>query len=250
MKDTLGDRMKSYESTTRFLLNKRSYTIIRIDGKAFHTYTKGLTRPFDEGLINDMDETAIYLCSNIQGAKCAFVQSDEITIVITDFDTLETSAWFDNQVQKMCSVSASLATSIFNELRRDRWFEYGDEGSKKPVLAHFDSRVFQLPTRTEVENCLIWRQQDTVRNSISSVAQSLYSHNELHGKSTNDMQEMIFKKGINWNDYPGKWKRGRFISKENYSLEDGSVRSKWVSIAPPTFTQDRDFLKNYIPNNE
>lgn len=244
MKDTLGDRMKSYyESRTRILLPRRSYTIIRIDGKAFHTYTKYLNKPFDDDLMNDMDLTAIKICQNIQGAKLAFVQSDEISILLTDFDELNTQAWFDNNVQKMVSISASLVTAFFNEERRPR------EAHKK--LAMFDSRVFQLPNKSEVMNYFIWRQQDTVRNSISSVAQSLYSHKELNGKNCNEMQEMIFQKGINWNDYAPKYKRGRIISK--VEIPDPVIidvtRSKWIMTEPPIFTQEKEFLNNLILDN-
>lgn len=234
MKDTLGDRMKEYyEDRTRFSLIRRSYTIIRIDGKAFHTYTKGLVRPFDDQLIIDMDATAAFLCKSIQGAKFAFVQSDEISILLTDFDELTTDAWFDGNIQKMTSVSASVATAKFNELRPGK-------------LAFFDSRVFQIPFKTEVENYFIWRQQDTVRNSIQSASQSVYSEKELHGKSTDQQQELLFQKGINWNDYPTKYKRGRMILKSNYDKE-GAVRTRWDSIEVPTFTQDRDFLTLKIP---
>jgi len=233
MKDTLGDRMKeNYEDRTRIFLPRRTYTIIRIDGKAFHTYTKGLERPFDEKLINDMDETAMFLCKNIQGSKFAFVQSDEISILLTDFDDLTTDAWFDGNIQKMVSVSSSFATAKFNELRPGK-------------LAFFDSRVFTIPSNIEVENYFIWRQQDTTRNSISSVAQSLYSHKQLEGKNTNEQQEMIFQKGINWNDYAPKYKRGRFIEKQNYE-KDGATRTKWVSVEPPVFTQERMFLTSRI----
>ena len=233
-KDSLGDRMKEfYENRTRTFLPRRTYTIVRIDGKAFHTYTRGLERPFDWGLVNDMDETAKYLCENIQGAKFAFVQSDEISILLTDFNELTTSAWFDGNVQKMVSISASLATAKFNQLRPNK-------------LAMFDSRVFTIPTAMEVENYMIWRQQDTVRNSISSVAQSLYSHRELNGKNTNQMQEMCFQKGVNWNDFDPKLKRGRLIVKENYD-KNGSTRSRWISIAPPTFTQEREIFNDLIP---
>lgn len=235
-KDGLGDRMKKfYENRTRNLLPRRTYTIIRVDGKAFSTYTKGLERPFDYQLIEDMDETACYMCKNIQGAKLAFVQSDEISIVITDFDNLSTDAWFDGNIQKMVSVSASLATAKFNELRPNK-------------IALFDSRVFTIPTRTEVKNYLIWRQKDATRNSISIAAQSLYSHKELFGKSTDQMQEMCFQKGINWNDYPAKIKRGRVVVKEIFEV-DGALRGRWSSIDPPIFTQDDEFVEELIPIN-
>lgn len=209
--DSLGDRIKeNYENRSKFYLTRRSYTIIRIDGKSFHTYTKGLKRPFDDVLINDMNETACYICENIQGAQFAYVQSDEISILITDFSDIKSEAWFDYNLQKMCSISASLATAKFNQLR----------GYKK--LAMFDSRVFQIPQKIEVENYFIWRQQDATRNSIQSVGQSLYSHTELNGKNSNQIQEMIFKRGINWNDYSNREKRGGIISKSQYMKGDAN----------------------------
>lgn len=250
-KDSLGDRMKKfYENSTKYFLPRRTYTIIRVDGKAFHSYTKGLKKPFDEGLINDMNEVGRYLCENIQGAKLAFVQSDEISVLLTDFDKLTTSAWFDNNIQKIVSVSASLATAKFNYLRNNRFEDQKDGFIKPPKLAMFDSRVFTIPSVIEVENYFIWRQQDTVRNSISSVAQSLYSSKELHGKNTDQMQEMIFQKGINWNDYDGQLKRGRLIIKKEYVGSNETIRSKWEIVTPPTFTQERELLNNLIPKPE
>ena len=257
MKDELGSRMKEfYEDRFRYKLPRRAYTIIRIDGKAFHTYTKGLKRPFDDGLIEDMNDTTIFLCKNIMGAKMGYVQSDEISILLTDFDTLDTQAWFDYNIQKMVSIAASLATSEFNRLRLIR--KCNDFGNDMGVIneddilnfkmAQFDARVFQIPSRTEVENYFIWRQQDATRNSISSVAQSLYSHKELNGKKTNDMQEMIFQKGINWNDYDFREKRGAVIGKVEYEVGEGderSIRNKWEVIETPIFTQDREFFTNF-----
>ena len=236
MKDSLGDRMKRYENTSRYYLSPRNYTIIRVDGKAFHTYTKGLERPFDLKLISDMNETASFLCKNIQGAKFAFVQSDEISILLTDFETLESQAWFQGNMQKMTSIAASLATAKFNELRPGK-------------LALFDARVFQLNDATEVENYFIWRQQDTVRNSIQSVAYSLYSQKELHGKNGNQLQEMIFQKGINWNDYDDGLKRGRLIIKSVY-YKNGALRSQWSAFNPCIFTQNRMELYSLIPRKE
>lgn len=233
MKDTLGDRMKDfYENRTRYALPRRTYTIIRVDGKAFHTYTRDLQRPFDEAFMSDMDATAQFLCSHMQGARCAFVQSDEISVLLTDFDKLTTDAWFDGNIQKMASISASLATAKFNELRPGK-------------LAFFDSRVFTIPFQTEVENYFIWRQQDATRNSISNVALSLYTHKELNGKSSDQKQELIFRKGINWNEYPSRCKRGRMVIKETFE-KAGAVRSHWVVQDVPIFTQNREFLERLI----
>jgi tRNA(His) guanylyltransferase len=265
MRDELGDRMKKYyEDRTRILLPRRTYTIIRIDGKAFHTYTRGLKRPFDNGLIDDMDATACYLCKNIQGAKFAFVQSDEISVLMTDFEAITTDAWFDGNIQKIASIAASLATARFNQLRTIRWFAENGLSGKGTVIdvenikiATFDARVFTIPSDVEVENYFIWRQQDTVRNSISSVAQTLYSHKELEGKNMSEQQEMIFQKGTNWNDFAPKYKRGRFIAKvvvekttdklSPYIKDATYVRNEWQSIACPTFTKAREFLTLRIP---
>lgn len=277
MKDQLGDRMKDfYEDRFRYKLPRRTYTIIRIDGKAFHTYTKGLKRPFDEGLIEDMNETTKYLCKNIQGVKFGYVQSDEISLLLTDFDDLQTDMWFDGNLQKMCSVASSMATSKFNQLRMVRSMKQKEEMEiphtsefySKFKMAEFDARVFQIPTILEVENYFIWRQQDATRNSISSVAQSLYSHKELNGKTSDDKQEMIFQRGINWNDYPVRMKRGGFIYKVEVNiyplgsphaglnkrgggpgktLNEPVIRNRWENIECPIFTQDREFLRSKIP---
>lgn len=188
-KDNIGNRMKSfYENITRYFLARRTHTIIRVDGKAFHSYTRGFERPFDLKLIQMMDETAIYLCKNIMGVKLAFVQSDEISLVLKDNDTYKTEAWFGGNLQKMCSVSASMATRAFNE----SVLNIMGSDFLQSKWAEFDSRVFQIPEEEEVINYLLWRQQDTVRNSIASVAQSLYSSKQLHGKNSKEQQEMIF----------------------------------------------------------
>lgn len=259
----------NYEDRFRYSLPRRTYTVIRVDGKAFHTYTRGLAKPFDAGLIEDMNSTAAFLCKNIQGAKLAYVQSDEISVLVTDFDDISTDAWFDGNVQKMASVASSLATSEFNRLRLFR-----DMKSKESlglpataivysqfIHAQFDARVFQIPSRIEVMNYFIWRQQDATRNSISSVAQSLYSHKELEGKSSNEKQEMIFQKGVNWNDFSSREKRGGLIEKVKYvngvdvrtiSLQEIAsndiVRNKWTLVECPVFTQDTHFLATRVPN--
>lgn len=278
MIDALGDRMKAfYEDRTRICLPRKTYTIIRIDGKAFHTYTRGLERPFDKGLIEDMNSTAAYLCNNIQGAKFAYVQSDEISILITDFDDIMTDMWFDGNLQKMASVSASLATSEFNKLRLNRILKTVDLSTDELIFdkipnfksAQFDARVFQIPQPVEVENYFIWRQQDATKNSISCVAQSLYSHKELEGKNGDQKQEMIFQKGVNWNDYSSREKRGGFIERVEYEVSEvnphagiskmgtgpgvslkfqtSTIRKKWEAVECPIFTQEREFLKKRIP---
>lgn len=232
MHDDLGRRMKSqYEHRTRIFLPRRTYTVVRVDGKAFHTYTRSFSKPFDDDLIQTMDNTAKRLCENIQGAKFAYVQSDEISILLTDFEKITTDAWFDGNIQKIASISAAMATAYFN-----------DEISKiagitNPAL--FDARVFTIPDPIEVENYFIWRQNDATRNSIQMVARAFYSHKECNNKNTSQLQDMIHDKGINWNDYPPSRKRGRIVIK-------GEDRG-WLLAPPPIFTQDRDFLRSRIP---
>lgn len=244
--DSLGDRMKEYENCYRFYIPKKSFVVIRLDGVAFHTYTKDLDRPFDKGLMGDMDATTKFLCEKISGCKLGYVQSDEISLILSDKDSIETQPWFGNNLQKLCSVSAAMCTAKFNQLRTYRMMRQceGVDNSELAFammfstakLAYFDARVFILPTETEVYNYLQWRSNDASRNSVSSVAQSLYSHKELHGKKSAEMQEMIFQKGINWNDYSYREKRGgTFIKKINVTREKDMefLHKVWTSVETP-----------------
>ena len=235
-------RMKNnYESRSKTFLTRRTPVIMRIDGKAFHTYTRGLEKPFDDGLINDMEQTMLFLCKNIQGAKLGYHQSDEISILITDYDKLTTDAWFDYNVQKMTSISASLATAIFNQLRAQRSFNESIDLGLSSVdsvflnLANFDSRVFNIP-KEEVSNYFLARQKDAIKNSIAMLAQSMYCQKELHGKSGNQMQEMCFQKGENWNDLDANKKRGAICIKN----ENGWL----ITDSPNTFNYD--FFNNLL----
>lgn len=238
VKDDLGTRMKEYyENVYRFGLTRRTPVAIRIDGKAFHTFTRGFQKPFDEVLMTTMQRTMKYLCENIQGCKLGYTQSDEITLILTDYDTLTTDAWFGYELQKMCSIASSMATMAFNKFfdeEVDTWgrktFEYfWDEGGYDPEKtsfaqsdmdlvdaydkalrkgAMFDARVFNIP-KEEVTNLVYWRQLDAARNSVQMVGQANFSHNELQNKSCNMIQEMLMtEKEINWNDFPTHLKRG------------------------------------------
>lgn len=234
-------RMKSnYENRYRFFLTRRTPVIIRIDGKAFHTYTRNLEKPFDEGLIQDMQQTTLFLCKQIQGAKLGYTQSDEISILITDYDTLTTEGWFDYNIQKIVSISASLATGIFNNLRLKRRIVnmavgcgIYDSDFNNYFLANFDSRCFNIP-KEEIVNYFLVRQKDAIKNSVSMLAQSLYSHKQLEGKNSNQLQEMCFEKGCNWNDLDFSKKRGSTIIKE----EDG-----WKSVETPLKFEQSYFEK-------
>lgn len=285
-KTSLGDRMKEYENISRINLSKRMPMIIRLDGKAFHSFTKGFKRPYDEVLINSMWETAKYLCENIQGCKIAYVQSDEISLFINNYESIDTEPWFNNNIQKITSVSASMATLAFNkafynivENLNSKFVDnssyeicthylmtgfifYVNENNEKIIkesdrkiienykskymTAMFDSRVFILP-EDEVVNYFIWRQKDATRNSIQMLGQANFSHKELQGKSCNEIQDLLKTKAyINWNNISDYNKRGACILEESYFKKDAK-RTRWiVDTHIPIFTQNRDYIKQYV----
>jgi tRNA(His) guanylyltransferase len=222
-KDSIGNRMKeNYENRYRIKLTRRMPVIMRLDGKAFHTLTRGMERPYSKCFRDMMVSTALELLKEIQGSKCAYVQSDEISILIIDFDKLTTDAWFDYNIQKMVSVSAGIASATFTR--------YIDK------IGIFDSRVFNIP-KEEVCNYFIWRQQDWVRNSIQMLAQHYFSAKELHGKNQPAMHEMLYTKNVNWADQHPRWKNGTFLN-----VMDGGILVDETII----FTQNRDVIENYL----
>jgi tRNA(His) 5'-end guanylyltransferase len=196
--------MKAYEVSYDFVLPIRCPAIIRIDGKAFHSFTKNLERPFDDRLAEALDAVAVDLLKEIQNSRFAYLQSDEISILLIDYNRFDSQQWLGGRLQRMVSISASIATEGFAR-------HFGPN-------AHFDSRAFMLP-REEIVNYFIWRQWDCVRNSIQMVARQYYSHKELISIDNDAAQEMIFQAGNNWDDYPAYWKRGRIISKEGIDKE-------------------------------
>ena len=238
LRDDIGTRMKNfYEQIPKTKLMRRCPVAIRIDGKAFHTYTRNFKRPFDSVFMRAMQETMKYLCENIQGCVLGYTQSDEITLILVDYEKINSSAWFDYEVQKLCSVSASMATMRFNQVFARLVQEVKEEGTEDPkyikVLdkacetgAMFDSRCFNIP-KEEVTNLIYWRQLDASRNSIQMVGHANFSQKQMHGKSTGDIQDMLMlEKNINWNDFPVACKRGscciRGQADENTSCTDGS----------------------------
>ena len=242
--DDLGTRMKEfYEQVPKTRLVRRMPVAIRIDGKAFHTFTKGFRKPFDDILIKTMQETTKYLCENIQGCVLGYTQSDEITLILVDYQKLTSSAWFDYEIQKLCSISASMATMAFNKFFKKNAENYiqncatdyetdGLYGKGTPEYqlceiyqkavekgAMFDARCFNIP-KEEVTNLIYWRQLDATRNSIQMVGQANFSHKELQNKSCNMIQDMLHEqKGINWNDYPTVYKRGTACIKNRKIIE-------------------------------
>lgn len=267
--DELGMRMKEfYEEIPKTRLVRRMPVAIRIDGKAFHTFTRGFQKPFDEVLGKSMRETMKYLCENIQGCVLGYTQSDEITLILVDYQNLNSCAWFDYEVQKMCSISASMATMAFNKFftKNVNYFEMTHEhddtineycttlvnAAEKGAM--FDARCFNIP-KEEVCNLIYWRQLDATRNSIQMVGQANFSHKELQNKSCNMIQEILFaEKGINWNDYPTYLKRGSCcikttIQNPNVDIKDGAYpKSIWmIDLDIPIFKGDgRQYIDKLI----
>lgn len=200
--DSLGDRMKSYENVTKTFLMPKTPIVIRLDGKAFHTYTQNCEKPFDDHLHMVREQVLKYLCENIQGCIIGYAQSDEISLVLKDWQSYNTQGWFDNSLRKIISVSASMCTMKWNELA----IYYGLNNT-----AIFDSRAFSVP-KEEVINYLIWRQQDWERNSVQMLAQSFYSQKQIHGISCPELITKIeTDKNVVWGNLEDWKKRGEII---------------------------------------
>ena len=259
--DDLGMRMKGfYEQIPKTRLMRRCPVVLRIDGKAFHTYTKGMRKPFDLVLMQSMQETMKYLCENIQGCVFGYTQSDEISLVLLDYQTFETEAWFDYEIQKMCSISASMATLAFNKLFEknadaeidsllEAWNRKEEDEKYVQVLykviekgAMFDARCFNIP-KEEVTNLIYWRQLDAIRNSIQMVGQANFSVKQLHGKSCNMIKEMLISEiGLDWESFSIACKRGTACYKDpeagwvvDYTMpllkgSDREYVDKWIFI--------------------
>ena len=288
VRDELGTRMKMYyESSAKTRLLRRTPVAIRIDGRAFHTFTKKFKKPFDPVLMETMQQTMLYLCENIQGCILGYTQSDEITLILCDFEKLDSGAWFDYEVQKLCSVSASMATLSFNNILKEnvlqltgeiqfastfeggqrievlekkiskRWsslldFDFDDLREQLKVYqkacregAMFDSRCFNIP-KEEVTNLVYWRQLDATRNSIEMVGHYYFKQSELHRKTCNIIQDMLFtEKGINWNNFSTPEKRGSCCKK----VDIGGDRLKWeIDKDIPVFKGDgREYIESLIP---
>lgn len=258
MNDSLSDRIKKYENTFNYKYPIRLPLIIRLDGVHFHSNVKKwkCEKPFDETLIESMIFTAKTLCENIAGAQIAYVQSDEITILIRDDMSIYSQPWFDKKINKIYSVSSSIASNAFNY----NFFNSHALGVSVNLneMAQFDCRGFVVP-EYEINNVFIWRQQDCTRNSIQMLGRSKFSHKQLDKKSCNEIQDMLMtQKNINWNNLPTHLKRGTCIIKEETYIDvpkrdhnnkiipnhfDKSKRKKWiVDKEIPIFTKDKDYI--------
>lgn len=252
--DALGDRMKDYyENRSKTYLTRRVPCLLRLDGCHFHTFTKGLKKPYDSLFIEVMQRTTKSLCESIQGCKFGYVESDEISLLLTDYDTLQTDAWFDYSVQKICSVAASMAAMFFNKhLKECALQEFDDKDYYNTLLkkielgGYFDARAFNLPEH-EVVNYFIWRQNDATRNSIQGLAQANFSQKQLQGLNNSQLQDKLHEeKGINWNDCKTVEKRGSAVIKV---MDPITGRSKWaVDTEMPIISQNKDYIENILKN--
>lgn len=270
--DDLGIRMKTfYEEISKTRLMRRTPVAIRLDGRSFHSFTQGFKKPFDKVLIKSMQQTMKYLCENIQGCVLGYTQSDEITLILIDYKKLTSSAWFDYEVQKMCSITASMATMAFNQFFLNNvYFEVGAFDKNRNIIdkdyfpiyethvkaankgAMFDARCFNIP-KEEVANLIYWRQLDATRNSIQALGQANFSHKELQNKSCNDIQNMLItQKHINWNDLPTELKRGScciYVDMQNpESISKGDKIKGWmIDTEIPIFKdEDRKYINSLI----
>ena len=244
--DSLGDRMKSYEDVYKHRLIRRLPVIIRLDGRAFHTLTKDMQKPFDINFSRAMLYVTIELVKEIQGCMFGYTQSDEISLLLKDWTTHTTEAWFDNQIQKMASVSASIATMSF--------VNYGRNNPEHLKISSgtFDSRVFNLPL-AEVNNYFVWRQNDATRNSINALGQSLYSQKELHGVKVGDLKQKILEeKNIVWEELD-QWKKmgyGLARTKWPHRLFPGEYETSINLLKLPLFSQDANFIERFLKEGE
>ena len=239
----LDERMKRYEATTNICLTRRMPVVMRFDMKAGHTFTRGLTKPFDNVYVQAMQQTMEALCKDIQGCVFGYTQSDEISLVLIDYQTLETDAWFDYRLEKICSIGASKATRYFNkffyQITCDMVPSNFEIYKKKFWEAEFDCRAFNVP-KEDVCNCILWRQQDAEKNSVQSLAQSLFSQSELNGVNNKALQDKMFtEKDVNWNDMQTYLKRGSACKKND--------EGKWyIDYDMPILSRNREYLESTI----
>nr|DAM61790.1 MAG TPA: tRNAHis guanylyltransferase [Ackermannviridae sp.]DAW82227.1 MAG TPA: tRNAHis guanylyltransferase [Bacteriophage sp.] len=248
----LDERMKKYEYVTRHYLMCRTPVIVRIDGKAFHTFTKGMKKPFDHIFMESMQDTMKYLCENVQGCVLGYCQSDEISLLLIDYDTFETSAWFDNNLSKIISITSSLASVYFNQQFSLNLLDYrikAKQNNNRDIIYEnnlysnisrlpiFDSRAFNLQ-KEEVNNYFVWRQQDAIKNAIQMIGRAYFTRKELENKSGQDIVDMLDNIKVNYHSYTTSEKRGTCCIKTNKGWE--------LDTEIPIFKEDKDYIEKLI----
>jgi tRNA(His) 5'-end guanylyltransferase len=257
MKDDLGKRMKGYEALSKHSLNKTLPVIARIDGKAFHTFTNGLNKPWDRGFQESMWSAAKYAAERIQGCKLVYVQSDEVSFLLVASGDKNTEGWFNYKLQKITSVAASLVTGgfisgIFMWLpeRKDKLLD----GFGIPA---FDARFFNIP-KDEVSNYFYWRQADAIRNSVQMLARMHFSHKECYAKNEKELKVMLLSKGISWDEQEHCNKYGvclKRVEREemiSYNIKNEvhtimAKRNRWeIDYNIPIFFREREYVNTYL----
>lgn len=247
-KSGLAKRAKEYQAVYDFRLPLKTYAILQLDGKAFHTFTRGMERPFDERFMNAMNQTAVAVLKEISNANFAYVQSDEINILVTDFAKEETEAYFANRINKVVSTAASVASVTMSKLYPEK------------EMVTFDARFFAVPTKHAVWEFFLWRQVDAIKNSIQLVAQSTFTKRELFKQKSEQLKQMLTKAGISWENFSTDKQQGRLIQKQtfrkqvtfqhkktkNYETVE-VIATRWEVEAASLF-KDNNFLKNIIPD--
>lgn len=248
---SFDSRMKRYEYVTRNYLTCRTPVVIRVDGKGFHSFTKGFKKPFDELLVDVMQRTMLELCESVEGCVLGYTQSDEISLVLCDYHDISTEPWFGNNILKLCSITASIATSAFNKHFRNAASESDSVYTRKIDRANFDSRAFNIP-KEEVCNYMIWRQHDAIRNSVQATAQAYFSHKQLIGVSCPEaIVRLKEEKSVDWNSFPMHLQRGACCIKKPVLLNAGKpnevLRNKWqLDLDIPMFTDSREYVEKLI----
>lgn len=218
--DDLGNRMKQYESKEDSILIQGLPIVIRLDGRAFHSFTHGLKRPFDDDFRSLMVETTRKLVEETN-AVVGYTQSDEISLILLP----ETQQYFGGRVNKINSLLGAFASVWFNHFYQENWFKFPNVPGNVLRKAYFDCRCFNVPTLNEAANHMLWREIDATKNSISAAAQAYFSPTQLDKLNSKQKQELLFQeKQINWNDYPTMHKKGVYLSrqrvKHKFSLEE------------------------------
>lgn len=253
---SLGTRMKAYEAETRVIVQPHDYTILRLDGRAFHSYLRNARKPFDYDFIEDMAWLSCCLAKEVAGTTLAYTQSDEISILLQNLRE-ETEFWFGGKLQKLVSVTAATAASLLTLKRH-----VGMDGQRDFRAVAFDCRVFSLPTLDEVNNYFMWRQRDAIRNSIQMAAQAHFSHRTLQNLNTSKLIEKLRDEaGVEWEDYPEEARQGTLVKKvygekptsyvdrrTQETITTTAMRSWWESEPAPLFTPDYgSFILRNVP---
>ncbi len=221
---------RDYEDALRVFLPRRTYTVIRIDGRAFHKFTRELERPYSRRLADALDRAALVLCQEMIGCRFAYGQSDEYSFLLTDFEREDSALWFDGNVQKIVSVAASIFTGAFNAAF----------GATAPGA--FDARVMVIAQRSEVARYFLWRQLDASANSLNMLASAHFPHSDLEKKSTAEKHEMLHEKGLNWAKEKADFKRGRVVKRGPQGWE--------IDPEIPVFNREPAYLEALIPQSE